>query len=224
MGRGRRNLETQALPIGAQVSSPSCFYCVSDFEKVLCWFFCGCLKLRESDLMVKNHKQGYKHLWTIFTSSVFLHCRGYSTNVCNPPHPVRSATTGRSTRAPSWPRGPALAPDTRYADDVTHRAGRFKQMYVVQLENISTIFHMLDRTTHDYTKATISPRMAAALEGSVQSDDEVEIDASTLSGARAAAPPAARSSLKAPKLWWVHLQLLCLLLITKTVSIITDVT
>lgn len=70
-----------------------------------------------------------------------------------------------------------------------------------QAENVLT--NSLDqpaRTTKDYQEPVIAPRVAAALEDALRDEDEVEIDASTLSGTWAPTPPAtARSSLKTPK-------------------------
>lgn len=57
------------------------------------------------------------------------------------------------------------------------------------------------RTTKDYQEPVIAPRVAAALEDALRDEDEIEIDASMLSGSWAPTPPAAaaRSSLKTPK-------------------------
>lgn len=58
----------------------------------------------------------------------------------------------------------------------------------VQGQSILTNVQKLDPTTQDYQRASICPRMAAALEDSLHSGDEIEIDASAFSGAQAAPP------------------------------------
>lgn len=56
------------------------------------------------------------------------------------------------------------------------------------------------RTTKDYQEPSIAPRVAAALEDALRDEDEVEVDASTLSGSWAPTPPSStRSSLKTSK-------------------------
>lgn len=69
-----------------------------------------------------------------------------------------------------------------------------------QAENIlSNSLDLPARTTKDYQEPVIAPTVAAALEDALRDEDEMEIDASALSGPWAPTPPAtARRSMKTP--------------------------
>lgn len=73
-------------------------------------------------------------------------------------------------------------------------------LILFQAENLfSNTLELPARTTKDYQEPVIAPRVAAALEDALRDEDEIEVDASVLSGRWAPTPPAtSRSSLKTP--------------------------